>query len=721
MPAEWITPRKSTQTIASFSGMHHTDFTRPGEWYEMENLCDDNRPLLTPRRPRQVTLRVPGTATRFLHKNGLYYYAAQGGIFCHAPQGENPFAANGEQSVCIYPSEKNYAFIEMGNRILCVDTTDNLNHISIENNEVIELGTNANYTYRAYAHFSGEEDVREAVAYLNRHNVLYRSMSGDALKHLTQSGNKWYDAAAEELLNICFTYEVEREDGTRYIFGDLRNKYTPTAVHFAQSRYFLGTDNKFYYYEQASDSAYEIAAPNIAVFLRKGYQPEQAAYPSLQAGDYIRFSLGYSINYNHVSQDYHIYPTREEALMENLLLRVNRTVVCDAQTGAGWYAQGWEYCMVFDYSAELVQLLAKYDLFSNSTSYRELTDYTIPDPHADAGRQQVYPRYVKIENPFPQLCAPLEHNNRIWGADNVNNEIKASALGNYKNWDDYRGLASDSYAVSVGSDGAFTASCVLADVPYFFKEHSYTCVYGTRPANFCALTQKEVIGIAPSCADSLQVIGKFAYYMGIDGRIYRFNGSEAQCISAALGNKRFEVIAAAHTVRKYYLLVNEQGTRRLYVYSTDTAEWFCEDAHQMSTVFSLNANACALYTVSGANALTCSEIAVLDAWQPSAVQGDDVTWWCESGLLGFENDTYTYISNLKLRLESEVGARVDILAKYDNEPAYTHLATFISTSKAMKTEKISVRRCAFMRLKIRGHGRSKIYSVAYQMTQGSEK
>ncbi len=722
MPQVFGETPKKTVKIDAFAGLNHTDFTLPGEWYAMCNLTDTYSPLLTPRTARKKRCTLAGKAHNVLYKNGMYYYSAEGGIYCYAPQGKNPFG--NAQTVCIYASADTYDFIEMGNKVLCVNTGEHVKHLSIENNRVIELGNNANYEYRSYAHFSGNTDVKEVVAYLNRHNVLYRSMSGDTLKHLTLKEGKWYDAAAGELLNVCFTYEVEREDGTRYIFGDTKHRYNPAAPPaFANSRYFLGTDNKFYYYNKDSASAYEVQAPNIAIFMRKGLQADGVGYPQISAGDYIRFSLGYSMNYNHVTQDYHIYPTKEKALMENLLLRINRTTVCNERTGAGWYEQGWEYCMVVDYNTALLNAVIKNNLFLNSASYLDLTDYTITDPHADIGRQQIYPRYLKIESPFPVLSAFLEHNNRVWGAANEQNEIKASALGNYHNWDEYLSLPSDSYTASVGSDGAFTASCALGEYLYFFKENAYSIVFGTRPANFCVQTENDFIGIDKQGAGSLQVIGRSAYYMGIDGKIYCFNGSGAVCISKALGEERYTPLSAAHTAHKYFLLVRDAGgQKRLLTYNVQSGTWFCEDAGDVERIFNLRSAACALcFAQTGASGKTVSDILLLEPEWNTGSEKNDIHWWCESGIIGFESDYFMYISDLKIRFESEIGAKLEIFAKYDNETDYTPLASFISQKKELKTVKIRVKRCAFLRLKLQGSGFSKVFSVSFLTKQGSEK
>ena len=55
-----------------------------------------------------------------------------------------------------------------------------------------------------------------------------------------------------------------------------------------------------------------------------------------------------------------------------------------------------------------------------------------------------------------------ECDNRVWGCSNKENVIYACKLGDPTNWFSYRGIAEDSYAVTVGSDGSFTgaATCL---------------------------------------------------------------------------------------------------------------------------------------------------------------------------------------------------------------------------------------------------------------------
>ena len=65
---------------------------------------------------------------------------------------------------------------------------------------------------------------------------------------------------------------------------------------------------------------------------------------------------------------------------------------------------------------------------------------------------------VQLERRVPDLDFVTECDNRVWGCSSRENVIYACKLGDPTNWFSYRGIAADSYAVTVGSDGAFTGA-----------------------------------------------------------------------------------------------------------------------------------------------------------------------------------------------------------------------------------------------------------------------
>ena len=85
-------------------------------------------------------------------------------------------------------------------------------------------------------------------------------------------------------------------------------------------------------------------------------------------------------------------------------------------------------------------------------------------------------------------CPELEHifslNNRIWGFCPDSREIFACKLGDPTQWYNYAGVASDSFAVSLGNDKEVTAGCSFNNMAHFFTEDTMIKIYGDYPSNY---------------------------------------------------------------------------------------------------------------------------------------------------------------------------------------------------------------------------------------------
>lgn len=88
----------------------------------------------------------------------------------------------------------------------------------------------------------------------------------------------------------------------------------------------------------------------------------------------------------------------------------------------------------------------------------------------------------------------------------------ACRLGDPTNWFSYRGIAADSYAVTVGSDGAFTGAATCMGYALFFKENTLHKLYGSKPSDF-QLTSLRCRGVAKNAARSLCVLNETLYYL----------------------------------------------------------------------------------------------------------------------------------------------------------------------------------------------------------------
>lgn len=95
----------------------------------------------------------------------------------------------------------------------------------------------------------------------------------------------------------------------------------------------------------------------------------------------------------------------------------------------------------------------------------------------DGGTRQEFDRQansVEIERRVPELDFVTVQDNRVWGCSTAENSIYASKLGDATNWYSYQGTAADSYAVGVGSEGAFTGAASCMGYVLFLRRTSCT-------------------------------------------------------------------------------------------------------------------------------------------------------------------------------------------------------------------------------------------------------
>ena len=193
-----------------------------------------------------------------------------------------------------------------------------------------------------------------------------------------------------------------------------------------------------------------------------------------------------------------------------------------------------------------------------------------------------------FDGPFPDVTAQrrvpdldwlTEHNNRVWGCSSTENVIYACKLGDATNWFSYRGTAADSYAVTVGSDGAFTGAATCMGYVLFFKENGLHKLYGTKPSDY-QMSSIQCSGVAKGAHQSLCVINETLYYLSMDG-VMAWDGSLPTKVSASLDEERLSHVtraAAGGLVGRYYLHTESSGGQRLLVYDTEKGLWHEEDA-----------------------------------------------------------------------------------------------------------------------------------------------
>ena len=324
---------------------------------------------------------------------------------------------------------------------------------------------------------------------------------------------------------------------------------------------------------------------------------------------------------------------------------------------------------------------------------------------------------ITVTRKMPNMDFIIESGNRLWGCrygialnGEVVNEIYASKLGDFKNWNCFAGISTDSYAVSVGTDGQFTGAITHLGYPIFFKENYMHKVYGNYPSNYQIQTTA-CRGVQKDCSKSLAIVNETLYYKARSG-VCAYDGSLPMEISSALGDINYSNAVAGALNNKYYIsMMDEDEIYHLFVYDAAKGMWHREDnTHALQFC----ANRGDLYYIDDT-----------DKWIKS-VRGSVTTektpikWEAVTGIIGTGSPDKKYISRLDVRMLLIPGSTATFYAEYDSSEVWEHLHTMVGTSLRSFPVPIRPKRCDHLRIKIVGQGDAKIFSICKTIAQGSD-
>ena len=323
---------------------------------------------------------------------------------------------------------------------------------------------------------------------------------------------------------------------------------------------------------------------------------------------------------------------------------------------------------------------------------------------------------VNIKRKMPEMDFIVESENRLWGCkygptnNGVLNEIYASKLGDFKNWNCYMGISTDSYTASVGTDGPFTGAITQPGVVLFFKENCIHKVYGNFPANFQIQTTV-CRGVQKGCERSLAMVNEVVFYKAKHA-VCAYDGSLPTEISGALGEVAYKnAVAGAHGNKYYISMEDMSGKYHLFVYDTSKGMWHKEDDLRADCFCSCREE---LYCIDHDSKRI---ITMLGSGEKLK---EKVDWMVESGPISMNMPDMKYLTRLLLRMSVEIGGRFRISLQYDSFGAWEMQFAGTSTSTRSFTMPIRPRRCDHFRLRIEGTGDARIYSITKTVEQGSD-
>ena len=323
---------------------------------------------------------------------------------------------------------------------------------------------------------------------------------------------------------------------------------------------------------------------------------------------------------------------------------------------------------------------------------------------------------ITVARRMPNMDFVVESGNRLWGCrygtdvdGNMVNEIYASKLGDFKNWNCFMGISTDSYVVTVGTDGQFTGAITYLGSPLFFKETCMHKVYGNSLP--FGVQDTACRGVQRGCGGSLAIVNEVLYYKSRSA-VCAYDGSLPVEMSAALGDVVYSDAVAGAIGNKYYISMKDSGgLYHMFVYDTARGMWHREDNTQATSFCSCRGD---LYFIDAA------DNKIKTALGTGERDGEPVRWMVETGVIGTDSPDKKYISRLDVRMMISLGTTVDFYIQYDSEEEWEMLFSMEGHTLRSFTIPIRPHRCDHFRLRMEGDGAAKVYSICKNIEQGSE-
>lgn len=326
--------------------------------------------------------------------------------------------------------------------------------------------------------------------------------------------------------------------------------------------------------------------------------------------------------------------------------------------------------------------------------------------------------HITVSRKMPVMDFVIENDNRLWGCrygqnnkGEVVNELYACKLGDFKNWNCYMGISTDSYAVSLGSDGQFTGAITHAGYPIFFKDTCMHKVYGNYPANY----QVQTIacrGVQKGCSRSLAIVNEILYYKS-QHSICAYDGSLPAEMSYSLGDVQYcNAVAGAHGNKYYVSMQNTtSGEWDFLVYDTAKGMWHKEDNLQAAQLCSCR------------DELYCSlpDGKIITILGSGEAYEDNLSWMVQTGIINASLPDRKYLQRISIRMVLEPGSHVSMLAEYDSSGVWDSIGEMVGSSLRSFTFPVRPRRCDHLRLRIDGTGKARIFAITKTISGGSDK
>ncbi len=328
---------------------------------------------------------------------------------------------------------------------------------------------------------------------------------------------------------------------------------------------------------------------------------------------------------------------------------------------------------------------------------------------------------LSVDRSVPALDFVCECQNRLWGCrygqgedGKIVNEVLCSALGDFRNWRQYMGLSTDSWAGSVGSDGPWTGCVNYLGSPIFFKENRIHRV-SVSAEGAHRIDETVCRGVQKGGAKSLAVVNETLYYKS-PGEVCAWQGGFPRGVSAPLGAAAYHAAVAGAVGGKYYLSVlDENDAASLFVYDIEKELWMREDTLRVTDFARVGSE---LFAIAG------GELLALLGSSPvtGTTREQSLSWEAVTGLQSFRLPENKRVSRYNIRLDMAAGSSLAVAVQYDSDGVW-HSAGSVTASAAHRGHflfPVRPHRCDHLQLKLSGQGEARILSISRILEVGSD-
>lgn len=363
-----------------------------------------------------------------------------------------------------------------------------------------------------------------------------------------------------------------------------------------------------------------------------------------------------------------------------------------------------------------VEGIASYTIYVEGTAnVNETYTYNIPSAAGMSGLNE----FSVVLAP-PTIDFVVECENRLWGCryDGTVNEIYASALGNPRSWYDYSGLADASYAASCGTPGKFTGAVTYNGTPMFFKRD---CIHKVYPSASGAhqIVVLNTEGVQEGSHKSIASVNGTLLYRTAHGFAY-FDGQDSILLDDVFNKEYFRnAVACAHGSKYYVGMVDVSSKHHLFVYDVQKAMWTRQDDTDAEWMAS-NGDTLIVFRKDGKAFTEGIPVELASDNEQFYEREHPVDWFAESGVIGYAEVDHKYIGRYALRVAVGFGAEFTVEMEYDSDGHFETVGSIKGIRPTPQTAVFPImpRRCDHFRIRLKGTGDCKLYSMSFTYEQG---